>query len=114
VNTSYNAPIIYQSPIISNFDSTKVPDTINVTNKIILDYPSVMLWNFNAQLANRNFGYGLELYAQKSNETYLLSSSYEGFYQAQAGLGVQVKKADIENNVFIIGYGNVDVICDYE
>ena len=114
VNTSFNAPIIYQSTVVSNFDSTKVPYTINVTSKIILDYPSVMLWNFNPQSANKNFGYGLELYAQKINETYLLSSSYEGFYQAQSGLGVQIKKADIRNNIFIIGYGNVEVICDYE
>lgn len=114
VNTSFNAPIIYQSAVVSNFDSTKVPYTINVTSKIILDYPSVMLWNFSSESANKNFGYGLELYAQKTNGTYLLSSSYEGFYQTQSGLGVQIKKADIKNNIFIIGYGNVELICDYE
>lgn len=114
VNTSFNAPIIYQSALVLNFDSTKVPYTINVNSKIILDYPSVRLWNFNPQFANKNFGYGLELYAQNTNGTYLLSSSYEGFYQSQSGLGVQVKKADIKNNIFIIGYGNVEVICDYE
>jgi len=114
VNTSFKAPIIYQSPLLSSFDSTKVPYSITVSDRIILDYPSVLLSYFNPQLANKNFGYGLELYAQNSTGTYLLSSSYEGFYQAQSGLGLQIKKADIQNNVFIVGYGNVELVCDYE
>ena len=58
-------------------------------------------------------GYGLELYARDAAGTYLLSSSYAASYIAQSG-SLNAPVSDYGRNVFIMRYGNVSVVCDYE
>ncbi len=115
-NASFNAPVIYKSQTISSFDSTSsIPYTLNVSDKIILDYPSLLASNLKMRSDEyKHIGYGLELYAQNSTGTYLVESSYQSLYIAQSGFGMQILKSDIQHNIFIAGYLDVELICDYE
>jgi PKD repeat protein len=113
--SSFEAPVIFKSPVLLNFDSSNsIPYTFTIPDKIILDYPSILLSNVK-HTGNewQHIGYGLELYAQNASGIYLLTSSYYPLYEAQSG-GLRVDKADIQNNVFIISYGDIEVIGDYE
>ena len=112
VNPSFNAPVIYQTPVISNFDPTKVPYTFNLPGKVILDFPALATL-IRSGLGYKGMGYGLELYAQDATGIYLLSSSYSFFYTSQTG-SIIWPVADINRNVFIARYNSVDLICDYE
>lgn len=111
-NSSFNAPVVFQSQVIPNLDSANIPYTINVPNKIVLDFPALAT-STEQNLGYKGVGYGLELYAQNANGTYLLSSSYQPFYRAQSGT-ISWPEADIQKNIFIARYGNIDLICDYE
>jgi PKD repeat protein len=111
-NSSFNAPIVYQSPV-QNIGSANLPFTFNVTNKIVLDFPALATLIEKGLAGYKGIGYGLELYAQDNSGTYLLSSSYQYLYSSQSG-SIIWPVADIEKNVFIARYGNIDLICDYE
>lgn len=114
-NQSLNAPIIYQTPVVSGADSASLPYTFIIPGKIVVDYPALV--NFGETTlpgsGYSNVGYGLELYAQDAAGTYLLSSSYEFFFTTQVG-AITWPVADIRRNIFTMKYGNVSVICDYE
>lgn len=112
-NTSFNAPIVYQTPVVQNLSSVNLPYTFNVPNKIIFDFPALATLSEPGLGGYKGIGYGLELYAQSNSTTYLLSSSYSYFYSSQSG-SISWPVADIEKNIFVVRYGNVDVICDYE
>ena len=111
---SFDAPIIYQTPVVVA-DSTQLPYTFTISGKQMVDIDAVMRFS-TSYVAGSNYfnvGYGLELYAQDATGTYLLSSSYQFFYDAQSG-SLRCPVADIRRNIFIMQYVNVQVICDYE
>ncbi len=112
LNQSFNAPIIYQSPVVANADSLQLPFTFNVPGKMIVDFPALTT-NWENGLGYQGVGYGLELYARDSTGTYLLSTSYAFFYFSGSG-GITWPVADVQKNVFIMQYGNVSVTCDNE
>ena len=112
-SSSFNAPVVYRSPVVQNIGPANLPYTFNVTNKIVLDFPALATLIETGLAGYKGIGYGLELYAQDNSGTYLLSSSYQYFYSAQSG-SISWPVADIKKNVFIARYGNIDLICDYE
>lgn len=111
VNQSLNAPVLFQTQSY-NTGNISFPLTINIPNKIIIDFPALAVLSRN-NLGYKGVGYGLELYGQDNIGTYLLSSSYQIFFMAQSS-SVTWPVADIKQNLFKIRYGNIDLICDYE
>ena len=111
-NSSFDAPIIYKSPVISNFGPGNIPYTLNVPGNIILNFPALTAI-YGTGLGYSGVGYGLELYAQDDSGTYLLSTSYEYFLSSQSG-AISWPVADVQKNIFIARYANIDVICSYE
>jgi PKD repeat protein len=111
-NLSFNAPVVYQTPVITNVDSTRTPFVFPVPGKVIVDFPA-LLASSESGLGYNGIGHGLELYAQDATGTYLLSSSYEYFFASQSG-SITWPIADIQKNLFVMQYGNVTVNCDYE
>ncbi|MGI4022254.1 MAG: PKD domain-containing protein [Janthinobacterium lividum] len=110
---SFDTPIIYQTPIIDDFDVTKVPYVFNVPNNQTLNFPALSALINRGLAGYKGMGYGLELYAQDATGTYLLSSSYSYFYTSQTG-SIIWPVADIQRNIFIAKYGNVSLICNYQ
>jgi len=108
-----NAPIIYQTPVIADFDLTKVPYIFDVPENQVLNFPALATILFKGRYGYNGIGYGLELYAQDAGGTYLLSSSYSFFYTSQTG-SIIWPVADIQRNVFIAKYGDVSLICNYQ
>ncbi|MGI4750663.1 MAG: PKD domain-containing protein [Janthinobacterium lividum] len=110
---SFNVPVIYQTPVITDFDETKVPYVFNVPNNQILNFPALSTLINRGLDGYKGLGYGLELYAQDATGTYLLSSSYSFFYTSQTG-SILWPVADIQRNIFIAKYGDVSLICNYQ
>jgi PKD repeat protein len=111
-NSSFNAPIIYQSPIITNIDSTQLPFSVALPGNMVVNFPALAIDQRN-DLGYSGVGYGLELYAQDSTGTYLLSSSYVASYTAQSG-AINWPLSDILRDTFVIQYGDMKIVCDYE
>ena len=113
-NQSLNTPIIYQTPVVTA-DSMQLPYTFTIPGNIKVDFPALLNYNIGNPSASglSNVGYGLELYAQDSTGTYLLSSSYQFYYVSGSG-AIKWPVADIQRNIFVMLYANVQVICDYE
>jgi PKD repeat protein len=111
-NTSFNAPIVYQSPVITGIDPAKLPYAIALPANMIVNFPALAI-NQRSDLGYTGVGYGLELYAQDGTGTYLLSSSYAASYTAQSG-SITWPLANIQQDSFVIQYGDLSVGCDYE
>lgn len=109
---SYDAPILFQSPLLPHLTDAQLPYTLDVPGKLVLDYPALNA-QFTTKLGYTGIGYGLELYAQDATGTYLASSSYQALYRAQAG-NISILVADVARNRFVAQYSNVQLICDYE
>ncbi|RZJ94452.1 MAG: hypothetical protein EOO60_03030 [Hymenobacter sp.] len=109
---SYPAPILWQSPAVEHLNS-QLPYVFNLPGKVVLDYAALSGAFGFPKLGYTGVGYGLELYVQDATESYLASSSYQPLYRSQAG-SISVRRADIQNNVFIAQYSNVELVCDYE
>ncbi len=111
-NTSFNAPIVYESPVITGIDSTKLPYSITLPANMIVNYPALAIFQ-QAGLGYTGVGYGLEVYAQDGTGTYLLSSSYAATYTAQSGY-ITWPVANIQQRTFVMQYGDLTVAGDYE
>jgi PKD repeat protein len=112
-NPSFNAPIVYESPKVSGLTLASLPYTFTLPSKLVVDYPALSYYPFGTKLGYSGVGYGLELYGQDATGTYLLSTSYTPYYQAQAGSIVGVG-TDIQKNVFTAVYGNIRLVGDFE
>lgn len=108
---SYDAPIIFQSPLLPNLTAAQLPYTLPVPGRLVLDYPALIAQS-TQELGYTGVGYGLELYVQDAADTYLASSSYQARYRSQAG-NISIR-ADIAQNVFIAQYSNIRLVCAYE
>jgi PKD repeat protein len=111
-NTSFNAPIVYQTPVISGVDSARLPYIFDIPAGMVVNFPALAT-RTESGLGYTGAGYGLELYARDAGGTWLLSSSYQAGYIPQSG-SISWPVADYRRNVFIMKYGNVSVVCDYE
>ncbi|HEX8507787.1 MAG TPA: PKD domain-containing protein [Hymenobacter sp.] len=109
---SYDAPIIFQSPLLPLSPNTQFPYTIPVPGKLVLDYAALNA-QFTTQWGYAGKGYGLELYVLDATKSYLASSSYEALYRSQAG-NISIRVADISRNLFVAQYSNIQVVCAYE
>jgi hypothetical protein len=110
---SYDAPIVFQSPLVPNLTDTQFPLVFNVPGKLVLDFAALNVPPIGRNLGGyTGVGYGLELYVQDATGTYLASSSYQAVYRPQAGSITW--RADIQKNTFIAQYSNVQLVCDYE
>jgi len=114
-NQSFNAPIIYQSPVVSSADSTQLPYSFTIPGSILVNFAALMNFDNNSFTDSEpsNIGYGLELYAQDSTGVYLVSSSYFFYYVSGSG-AIRWPVADIQRDIFVMQYANVQVNCDYE
>jgi hypothetical protein len=105
-NGSFDAPVIYKSPVASNIDSSAVPIVFDIPQKIVLDIPTLTL-----RYGYKGRGYGFNLYAQDATGTYLLSSNF------WSGVG-SVYRGSIPKNTFTIATGilgsSIDFNGDYE
>jgi hypothetical protein len=112
---SYNAPIVFKSPVVSTVTSAQFPLTFEVPGKLVLDFAALTAAPpINSKLGRYSgVGYGLELYVQDATGTYLASSSYQAIYRPQAG-SITWPVADIKKNQFIAQYSNIQLVCDYE
>ena len=110
---SYDAPVLFKSPLVPDPTSGQFPYTFPVPGKLVLDFAAI-----NASFLSRTewgytgVGYGLELYVQDDTGTYLTSSSYQTQYRSQAGS--LTWQSDIEHNKFVVQYSNVELVCQYE
>jgi PKD repeat protein len=109
---SLNAPVIYQTPVIPDFDSTRIPYTFSIPGKMIVNFPALATLSEQG-LGYTGVGYGLEIYAQDATGTYLVSTSYQFFYVGQSG-SISWPVADIARDLFIFKYSSMQVLCDYE
>jgi PKD repeat protein len=102
---TFDAPLIYKSPVAVNVDTAAVPMVFNVSSKIVIDI-SVLTFGYGY----KGLGYGINLYAQDAANTYLLSSTYWG-----GGVNYY---GSIPKNNFTIHSGTMGsdlaLICDYE
>ncbi len=103
---TFDAPLIYKSPVVFNVDTAAVPIVFNISSNIIINIPTLTLG-----YGYKGVGYGINLYAQDATNVYLLSSTY------WSGGGVNYYGSISKNN-FIIRSGfsgsGIALICDYE
>ena len=111
-NASYDAPVVYQTPVITAVDSTQLPYKFDIPATLVVDFPAMAIRSENG-LGYTGAGYGLEVYARDATGTYLLSSSYAASYVAQSG-SISWPVADYRRDLFIMQYGNASILCDYE
>lgn len=72
-NKTFDAPLIYKSRVSLNVDSNAAPIVFDVGSKIIIDIPTLTLtYGYNG------VGYGVNLYAEDTTGTHLLSSTFWG------------------------------------
>jgi PKD repeat protein len=102
---AFDVPVVFKSPVASNVNSNSVPIVLNIAEKFVIDFPTLV----GTQPAG--MGYGFNLYAQDATGTYLLTSSY-GSGIGNSAIG------DMRHNTFTIttGFEGSEIIlnCDYE
>lgn len=108
---SYDAPIIFLGPLLPNLTAAQLPYTLPVPGRLVLDYPALAAKD-TREFGYIGVGYGLELYVQDGADTYLTSSTYQTFYLSQVG-GISIQE-DIAQNLFIVQYANIRLVCAYE
>jgi len=101
--TSYNAPMVYKSPVIDNVTPTSSPVVFTVPNKIIIDMPA-----FHTDPGYyKGIGYIFNVYAQEGGKTFLLSS---GNFSGVSTLG----NGTPATNSYVITSGLLELDCDFE
>lgn len=112
---SFEAPILYQSPKVA-LTSASLPYAFTLPTPLVINYPALRSYTLPT-VANRfgyaGVGYGLELYGQDANGTYLLTSSYIPYYRSQSG-GISDNGTDFQKNVLQTGYGGVYLKGNFE
>lgn len=81
------APLVYKSAAVSNIDASKVPLSLDISNKLTIDIPIYA-----------SGGYIFNLYGQDNTDTYLIASSYG------SAIGSSME-ASILQNKFVITTG---------
>jgi PKD repeat protein len=111
MDSSLDAPVIYQSPLLSGIDPTNAPYILTVPGNMALNLPALRVQSLNG-LGYNGVGYGLELYGIDHSGKHLLSSSYQ--YYLGNGSGISVPVSDLERNIFTAQYGNLELNCDFQ
>jgi PKD repeat protein len=113
IDSSIDAPIIYQSPLISNIDISTTAYVLTIPGNMQLNLPALRIRSLTG-LGYNGIGYGLELYAIDNSGKHLLSSSYQ-FYLGNGSISsISIPVSDIQKNVFIAQYGNLELVCDFQ
>lgn len=113
--TSYNAPVVFRSPLVQNVTENQFPLIFPLTERLVLDIPTLtnpLEYRGRNKTGYSGVGYGLELYMQDATGTYLASSSYQSLYLTQAG-NITLRD-DIPNNKFTVQYSNIKLQGQYE